>query len=136
MVNRGTFGTGREGDPVLAPQAEPLLIQIPPQTIQDGDNTKEAKQYKKTSALCRLLIWKVPQEAVEKQSQTLRWFNQEALRDHTQGCDLNRLDGLFPTRAHSPSHRGSNIHNIINIHRINGLLLQLLLRPTYEGNVR
>ena len=47
MVNRGYSGTGREGSPGLAPQTEPLLLQITPQTIQEGDNTQEDQQGQK-----------------------------------------------------------------------------------------
>ena len=56
MVNQGPSGTGQEVDPSLAPQAEPLLLQIPHQTIQEGYNTKEAQQDPKTSPLYLLHI--------------------------------------------------------------------------------
>ena len=47
VVNQGYFGSGQEGAPGLAPQTEPLLLQIPPQTIQEGDNTQEYQQGQK-----------------------------------------------------------------------------------------
>ena len=52
VVKRGPFGTGREGFPCLAPQAEPLLFQIPPKTIQEGGNNQEAHQYQKLPPPC------------------------------------------------------------------------------------
>ena len=39
--------------------------------------------------LCRLLIWKSPQEAMEDQRQNLRRVNQVTLRDQTRRHDLN-----------------------------------------------
>ena len=57
-----------------------------------------------TSPLCRLIIWKVPQEAMEYQRQTLMRVNQESLGDYNQGNYLNLPYGLFPTRYHPPSH--------------------------------
>ena len=51
MFNRGPSGTVQEGDPGLAPQAEPFLLQITHQTIQEGYNTKEYQKYQKTSPL-------------------------------------------------------------------------------------
>ena len=42
VVNQGRFRTGQEGYPGLALQDEQLLLlKIPPQNIQEGDNTKE-----------------------------------------------------------------------------------------------
>ena len=108
MFNIGTSGTGWEGAPGLTTQAEPLPLKIPPQTIQEGDNTKESQKYQKNSSLGHLHICKVPQEAMEDQRQTLKRINQKALLDQTRCYDINLLDGIFPTRDHSPSHWGSN----------------------------
>ena len=86
MVNQGHFGTGIEVDPGLATQAEPLLLQIPPQIIQEGGNIQEYQQGHKTPPVFRLYIWEVPQEAMEDQRKNLRLDNQESLgyytRDH------------------------------------------------------
>ena len=68
--------TGLEGDLGLEPQAEPLLLKIPLKIIQDSDNTQEAHQCQKTSPLCRLFIWEVPQETMEEKNQMLGWVNQ------------------------------------------------------------
>ena len=57
-----------------------------------------------TSPLCRLIIWKVPQESMEYQRQTLMRVNQESLGDYNQENYLNLPYGLFPTRYHPPSH--------------------------------
>ena len=81
MVNRCPSGTGQEGDPALVPQSEPLLLQITHQTIKEGDNNKEAHKNQKTSLLCLLHIFKVPEESMEDQRQTLNCINQETLRD-------------------------------------------------------
>ena len=89
MVNSGPFVTGQEGAPVLASQAEPFLLQIHPQTIQEVGNTKEAQQYQKTPPFCFLNIWKVPQEAMEDQRQTLRPVNYKPPVYQTRGHDLN-----------------------------------------------
>ena len=69
MVNREPFGTGRERDTSLATQAEPFLLQIPPQNTQKGDNTKDAQKDQKTNPFCCLNIWKSPQETMEDQKQ-------------------------------------------------------------------
>ena len=55
---------------------------------------------------------------MEYHSQTLKRINQEALRDQNQGHDLNLQDGIFPTRAHSPIHWGSNPRKILGSYRI------------------
>ena len=52
---------GREEYTGLAPKAEPLLLQIPPQNIQDGENTQESQQDQKIPPLCHLFILKGPQ---------------------------------------------------------------------------
>ena len=89
MVNRGLSGMGREGYPGLVPQAEPLILKIPHHTIIEGCNTKEAQQYQKNSPLFILYIFKVPQEFMEYQRQTLKRFNQEALGYQIRGHDFN-----------------------------------------------
>ena len=89
MVNQGHFGTGREGAPRLAQHAKLLLPQIPPQNIKEGDNIKECQQDQTPPPLCRLLIWKSSQEAMDKKSQILRRVNQETVRDQNRGHDLN-----------------------------------------------
>ena len=89
VFNRGYFGAVREGYPSLAPQVESLLFQISLQTIQEGDYTQEVYKDQKTTPLCCLLVWKVPQEAIEYLRQTLRWGNQEILGDHTWGHEIN-----------------------------------------------
>ena len=89
MVNRRPYGIGLEGAHGLAPQVEPLLLQIPHQNIQEGGNTKEYQQDQKTPPLCFLNICNVPQEAMDDQRKTLKRINQEALGDQTQGHDLN-----------------------------------------------
>ena len=76
MVYQGPFGTRQEGDPGLTPYAEPLFFKIPPHTIQEGVNTQIDQKDQKTPPLCYLYVQKVPQEAMEDQSQTLRWVNQ------------------------------------------------------------
>ena len=83
MVNQGSSGMVQEGYPGLEPQAEPVLIQISHQTIQEGDNNQEAHQDHNPPPVCCLHICKAPQEATEDQSKTLKWINQEALIDHT-----------------------------------------------------
>ena len=80
---------GQEGAPSLLPQAETLLFQIPSQNIQKGYNTQEAQQEQRTSSLCCLNIWKVPQEVMEYKRQTLKQINQESLGDQNQGHKLN-----------------------------------------------
>ena len=89
MFDQGPSGTVREGAPGLAPQDESLLLQIPHQNIQEGDNSKEYQQYQKNYHLCCLHICKVPQGAMDYQMQTLMRINQESLRDQAQGHDLN-----------------------------------------------
>ena len=54
MINIGSSGTKRYGAPGLASQAEPLLLQIPPQNNQDVDNFKEDQQDQKSPPLCLL----------------------------------------------------------------------------------
>ena len=44
VVKRWSFGGGGEGDPYLAPQAEPFLFKIHQQNIQEGNNTQEDQQ--------------------------------------------------------------------------------------------
>ena len=100
MVNQDSSVTGWEGAPLLAPQAQTLLLQIYHQTIQEGDNTKEAQQYQKTSPLRCLYIWKSSKESMEDQMQTLKRINQESFRDQTQVHELNWPGGLYPTRDH------------------------------------
>ena len=56
VFGRGPFGVGQEGDLGLEPQAELLLLKIPPQTIQEGGNTNESQKYQKTPSLCHLII--------------------------------------------------------------------------------
>ena len=51
VVNQGTFGMGREEALGLAPHTEKLTPQIPPQTIQEGDNNKEALAKSEISSL-------------------------------------------------------------------------------------
>ena len=135
VLNHELLGTGREVDPGLTPQAEPFLLQISHQNIQEEYIIEEDHQNQKNPPPCCLFIWEVPQEAMEYQSQTLILVTQEALGDRTQGHDLNRIDDLCPTRGHPPSQWGSNPCDIMGSHYICESLLQLLLRPPHEGNL-
>ena len=70
---------------------------------------------------------------MEDQKQTLGCLNQETLRYQIWFHGINWTDGICPTRAHPPSHWGSNPHNILGSHRICGSLLQLMLQSPHEG---
>ena len=50
---------GKERDPGLVPQSEPLIPKVSPQIIQEGFNIQESHQGQKTPPLCRLHIWGV-----------------------------------------------------------------------------
>ena len=69
------------------------------------------------------------------QSKTLRWVNQEVLRDHTRRYDQDWPDGLCQTRSNYTSHCGSNPHKILGSHFIFQPLLRILLFSPYEGNL-
>ena len=112
-----------------------MLLQILPQTTQEGDNTKESQKYQNPPTLCILFIWKVPQEAMKNQRKILSRVNRETLGYKTQGHDLNWLDSLCPTRAHPLIHWGSNPRDIMGSNRICGSLLIILIRLPHEGNL-
>ena len=44
LVNQETFGMGLEGDHVLAPQAEPFILQISSHMTQEGNINQETQQ--------------------------------------------------------------------------------------------
>ena len=54
MVNLRPFGVGLEGDPGLAPQAEPLLLKTTHQIIQEGNHSQEDRHGQKNPPLCLL----------------------------------------------------------------------------------
>ena len=66
---------GREVAPGLAPQAEPLNLQIINQIIQEGNNTQEShKSYNPPPPpFCTLTIWEVAKEVTEYQRKTTIW---------------------------------------------------------------
>ena len=85
--------------------------------------------------LCRLYVCKVPQEAMNNQSQTPRRVNKETLGGQTRGHELNWSNGIYPTRYYPPSHWGSNPLEILGSHCICGQILWLVLCSTHEGNL-
>ena len=54
VVNLRPFGVGLEGDPGLAPQAEPLLLKTTHQIIQEGNHSQEDRHGQKNPPLCLL----------------------------------------------------------------------------------
>ena len=113
VVNWGTFGIGLEVFPALVPHAEPLILQIHLHIIQKGNSTKEVQQDQKPPLLFCLFIWKLPHEAMEDQSQTIRWINQVSLRYQTCDHNINLPYGLFPNRSHHSSLWWSNPDKIL-----------------------